>query len=329
MPERSSFEALKALRNKKCWILDMDGTVYLGDQVFPDTCPFLERILENGADYLFFTNNASRSKETYVKRLAALGIPAEPRQILTSGETTFLFLKSQRPGRMVYLVGTPDLEEAFRREGIPLYNDLIASGEILPPGHGQGARSSDGQDPQPSDRQGFSGKAAQGKRISPKEEAELCPIVVSSFDTTLTYEKLNIACRLIRNGAEFLSTHPDFNCPVSAEKGGSVPDSGAICALITASTGKSPRYLGKPYEDVVSVIERHTGLDRKDMVVVGDRLYTDVAVGVNNHMDAVLVLSGETALEEVSEATVRPTYIVRNIGDLLRPDSWEGKDELP
>lgn len=255
---------LEGLKKKKCWILDMDGTVYLGDRLFEETLPFLQRIKDNGADYLFFTNNASRSKDTYVTRLRGMGIPVEPDQILTSGETTFRFLKTHRPGQKVYLVGTPDLEQAFVREGIEL-----------------------------------------------SEEAD---IVVVSFDTTMTYEKINTACRLIRNGAEFFSTHPDFNCPV---EGGFIPDSGAICAMVTASTNVLPRYFGKPYEDVVACIEEHTGLDRSEMVVVGDRLYTDIALGTTNGMDSILVLSGETTLEDLKSSDVHPAYVVNNIGDLL------------
>ena len=269
----------------------MDGTVYLGNHVFPETLPFLSRIRQTGADYLFFTNNASRSKKTYVDRLASLGIPASEQQILTSGETMLAFLKKERAGKMVYLVGTPDLENAFRREGILLYNDYLKK------------EASEG---------------AASAILSAAEEVSLCPIVVASFDTTLTYEKLNIACRLIRRGAEFLSTHPDFNCPVAPEEGDFIPDSGAICALITASTGKKPRYFGKPYEDVVRMIEAHTGLDRSEMVVVGDRLYTDIAVGVKNGMDAVLVLSGESTMEDVLSSEVEATYIVQNIGCLLK-----------
>ncbi|MBQ7059689.1 MAG: HAD-IIA family hydrolase [Firmicutes bacterium] len=304
MKNIASPDALRALFQKKLWILDMDGTVYLGSSVFPETLPFLSRIKQTGAEYLFFTNNASRSKETYVKRLAALGIPASESQILTSGETMLAFLKKERPGKMVYLVGTPDLEKKFREAGISLYNDWLVN-------NGYGSAGTAAAEAVPS-----KSKAAKPLPCA-EEEVSLCPIVVASFDTTLTYEKLNIACRLIRRGAEFFSTHPDFNCPVTKEEGDFVPDSGAICALITASTGKKPRYFGKPYEDVVRMIEAHTGLDRSDMVVVGDRLYTDIAVGVNNGMDAVLVLSGESTMEDVAASEVEPTYIVENIGKLL------------
>ena len=307
MRKISSPEELRALFDKKLWILDMDGTVYLGDRVFPETLPFLSRISRTGADYLFFTNNASRSKETYVRRLDSLGIPAGENRILTSGETMVAFLNRERAGKMVYLVGTEDLKDAFRAAGIRLYNDYLEEKEKTLGSDGA-AEAVPGA---------MLGKSA-AKIPSPEEEVSLCPIVVVSFDTTLTYEKLNIACRLIRRGAEFLSTHPDANCPVTPEEGSFIPDSGAMCALVTASTGMRPRYFGKPYEDVVRMIEAHTGLDRSQMVVVGDRLYTDIAVGVNNGMDAVLVLSGESTMEDVAVSAVEPTYIVPDIGYLLK-----------
>ena len=98
----------KSLAQKKLWILDMDGTVYLGNQLFPETLPFLQRIRESGATYLFFTNNASRAKDTYVTRLNGMGIPAGPENILTSAETTIAFLKQHRPGKSVYVGGDPE-----------------------------------------------------------------------------------------------------------------------------------------------------------------------------------------------------------------------------
>ena len=254
----------KSLAQKKLWILDMDGTVYLGNQLFPETLSFLQRIRESGASYLFFTNNASRAKDTYVSRLNGMGIPAGPENILTSAETTIAFLKQHRPGKSVYVVGTPDLIRSFEDAGICVEEDA--------------------------------------------------PIVVASFDTTLTYDKLEKACRYIREGAEFISTHPDFNCPV---EGGFIPDSGAICALITASTGKLPRYFGKPYEDTLQIIEEFSGVAREDMVVVGDRLYTDIALGAKHGVASVLVLSGETTLEDLEGSEVQPSVIVQNVGELL------------
>lgn len=140
-------------------------------------------------------------------------------------------------------------------------------------------------------------------------------IVVTSFDTTLTYEKLRVACDLIRSGAEYLSTHPDFNCPV---EGGFIPDSGAIAALITASTGVSPVYFGKPYASAASMMSELTAVPFSRMCVFGDRLYTDIAIGKNSGITATLVLTGESTLSDVSKApsSSRPDFIVDSLADV-------------
>lgn len=140
-------------------------------------------------------------------------------------------------------------------------------------------------------------------------------IVISSFDTEVTYEKLSAACRLIRGGALYLSTHPDFNCPT---ENGPIPDSGAIAAFIMAATGVSPRYLGKPYPEVVEMIERVTGVPREATCLFGDRLYTDIALGAHNGVMTVLVLTGEGTREEAEalpEAD-RPTYIFPSLAEV-------------
>jgi HAD superfamily hydrolase (TIGR01450 family) len=150
--------------------------------------------------------------------------------------------------------------------------------------------------------------AAKGiKLVNGESDPESADIVITSFDTTLTYEKLNIACRLIRNGAEYLSTHPDFNCPT---ENGFIPDSGAIAALVTASTGKTPTYFGKPYKETVEMICEATGCTKEEMCIFGDRLYTDIAIGKRHGVTAVLVLSGETqpADVEAAEEADRPDF---------------------
>ena len=139
-------------------------------------------------------------------------------------------------------------------------------------------------------------------------------IVVTSFDTTLTYKKLETACTLIRGGAEYLSTHPDFNCPTET---GFIPDSGAISAFVTASTGVVPRYFGKPYSDTLDMICEVTGVAKEDMAVFGDRLYTDIALGRKNGMTSVLVLTGETTLADVEKAgrEDKPDYVFPSLAE--------------
>lgn len=259
------------LKNIRLFVLDMDGTIYLGDRVFPEALRFVEQIRAMGRRVLFFTNNASRNPDVYVKRLNGMGFAASREDILTSGDVTAAYLKLHHPGASVYLVGTPALEDSFRAEGIRLTN-----------------------------REG-------GK---PTERAD---IVVASFDTTLTYEKLDIACNLIRTGATFYSTHPDFVCPV---EGGVQPDSGAICALLTACTGVKPRFFGKPEKETAEMIAHLYGVPAEQTAVVGDRLYTDIALGKNNGLLSILVLTGETAREDVNDAN-KPDVILDHIGKIL------------
>ncbi|MBQ9085654.1 MAG: HAD-IIA family hydrolase [Clostridia bacterium] len=142
-------------------------------------------------------------------------------------------------------------------------------------------------------------------------------IVVTSFDTSLTYAKLESACRFIREGAEYLSTHPDFNCPTET---GFIPDSGAIAALVTASTGKTPTYFGKPYRETIEMIGEATGYKREEMCIFGDRLYTDIALGKRFGVTSVLVLSGETQPYDVDAAQPedQPDLVFASLADVDR-----------
>ena len=148
------------------------------------------------------------------------------------------------------------------------------------------------------------------------EPCERADVVVTSFDTTLTYAKLKAACRFIREGAEYICTHPDFNCPTET---GFIPDSGAIAALVTASTGVEPTYLGKPYAATVDMIGEVTGIAREDMCIFGDRLYTDIALGKRHGVTSVLVLSGETKQSDVDAAAEcdRPDFVYADLGEVM------------
>lgn len=260
---------ISILNNKKLYIFDMDGTIYLGNRVFPFAIRFIKNLRKNGKRVLFFTNNASHSPAFYLEKLTRLGFEPTMDEIMTSGDVTAEFLLRHRAGKSVYLVGTDDLVNNFRERGIHLVD---------------------------------------GK-------SDTCDIVITSFDTTLTYEKLDNACRLVRNGAEYLSTHPDFNCPTET---GFIPDSGAIAAFVTASTGKVPTYFGKPYRETVEMICEATGCTKSEMCIFGDRLYTDIAIGRRHGVTAVLVLSGETQPADVESAEPidRPDFTFDSLDDV-------------
>lgn len=138
-------------------------------------------------------------------------------------------------------------------------------------------------------------------------------VVVAGFDTTINYEKVVKACNFIRKGAAFLAVNPDYNCPV---QGGFIPDCGSICAMITASTGVKPVYFGKPTPYTLEYVLEKTGLREEEIVFVGDRLYTDIAIGDNNNITTILVLSGETKEEDVINSDIKPKLIFESLKEI-------------
>ena len=248
---------LAILKEKKLFVLDMDGTFYLGDKLIKGSLEFLEKLKVTGREFVFFTNNSSRTSAFYKKKLAGMGCDVDEDRIITSGDVTIKYLIENYSSAGVYLVGTELLRDSFIKGGIRLVDD------------------------------------------NPD-------VVVLSFDTTLTYEKISHMCKYIRNGARFIATHMDLNCPTEE---GFIPDCGAMCAMVEASTGVKPKYLGKPFIETVDMIKLITGCNNDELAFVGDRLYTDIATAVNNGITGVLVLSGETSPEDLEGSTVKPDFI--------------------
>ena len=256
------FEKLKAVR---CFLLDMDGTIYLGNQLLPGALAFLEMLEQRGIGYYFLTNNSSRSSIEYAEKLTRLGIAAGQDRIFTSGEATAIYLKKQKPGARLFVVGTP-----------PLENEMHSHGFVL-------------VDSAPD-------------------------FVVLGFDTTLTYQKLWNLCDFVRAGVPYVATHPDFNCPTET---GYMPDIGAMIAFVEASTGRRPdQIIGKPHLPIVEAMLAKTGLAVDQLGMVGDRLYTDIALGKAG-LTTVLVLSGETNLEDLQGSKFTPDYVMRDLAALL------------
>lgn len=146
-------------------------------------------------------------------------------------------------------------------------------------------------------------------------------IVVLSYDKELTYKKLVLATRFLHQGATYIATHPDINCPATPYY---EPDIGAFMQLIKASVGRTPDIIcGKPYESIAKGIVKLSKTPMNKIAMVGDRLYTDVKFGVNNGMTGVLVLSGETREEDLKNSEVKPTVVINSIKDIM--DVLKGK----
>jgi 4-nitrophenyl phosphatase/NagD protein len=252
------------LKEIKCFLMDMDGTIFVGDQLLPGAQDMLDLLQNQGLAYYFLTNNSSRSRVEYVEKLKRLGLVVPEEKIFTSGEATAIYIQKTFPGASLYVVGTPPLVLEFERHKFTIREE----------------------DPD---------------------------VVVLGFDTTLTYEKLWKLCDFVMAGKPYIATHPDVNCPTES---GFKPDIGAMIELVAASTGRRPDVVvGKPNAPIVNALAEKTGLPLDAHCMIGDRLYTDIALGKWG-ITTALVLTGETKAEDLADARYQPDFILADIAEM-------------
>ena len=143
------------------------------------------------------------------------------------------------------------------------------------------------------------------------DENAVCVIV--AFDLDLTEKKLSNTCRMLLKDVPFYATNPDFVCPTEF---GYIPDCGSMCFGIEKATGRKPVYIGKPNSLMIEEVMKKFNCSKKETVVIGDRIYTDIASGVNAGVDTVLVLSGETTIEIYDQSQTKPTYVISNVREM-------------
>jgi HAD superfamily hydrolase (TIGR01450 family) len=138
-------------------------------------------------------------------------------------------------------------------------------------------------------------------------------VVLVGFDTELTSEKLRKTCELLQRDIPFIATNPDLRCPVNF---GFIPDCGAICNMIKAATDKSPVYIGKPERTMVDIVRSKFECSVDETVVIGDRLYTDIASGINAGVTSICVLTGEATKNDILNSDIKPTLIFDSVKDI-------------
>ena len=226
-----------ALADKRLFLLDMDGTLYLDDRLFDKVPEFLSHVRRIGGRYLFLTNNSSRGVEGYMEKLSRMGIPTAPEDYLTSVDAAIDHLRRFHAGEKCYVFGTRAFYGQLQTAGIPV-----------------------------TDR--------------PEDDVD---ILLCGFDRELTFRKLEDACILLNRGVTWLAL-----------------------------------FLGKPQPAMAELALRRTGFSPEQAVIIGDRLYTDVACGINAGIDSIFVLSGEGTEADIAQYGIHPTWIFSDIAALYR-----------
>ncbi len=258
----------------RLFLFDMDGTLYLGNNLFPFTKDLLAEIKRQGKTYLFMTNNSSKSVVDYVKKLEKLGIPAEYEDFITSSQATADYLMENHPGLRFYVSGTQSFKKELAEAGVDVHDTYSDDIEAICMG----------------------------------------------YDTELTYQKLDDLSRLLTlKDIPYIAANPDYVCPTEY---GYVPDCGSVADMIYNATKKRPHFIGKPRPEmplsaVARIAKKDALVDKDTTLVIGDRVYTDIASGYHAGVHTLLVLSGESTMTDVENSEIKPEFIMQDASVLL------------
>jgi phosphoglycolate/pyridoxal phosphate phosphatase family enzyme len=249
------------------YILDLDGTVYLGDALLPTAQETITALRASGRRTVFLSNNPTHTRHDYAAKLTRLGLPTLAKDIINSSVVMVDFLRRHLPTGRLFVVG----EE-------PLQNELRAAGFEL------------------------------------TDDAQQVDAVIASFDRTFTYRKLQVAFDAICAGAHFFATNADRYCPVP---GGGEPDAAAIIAALEACTNtRVEAVVGKPSRYMIEAVLGLLKVPAHHCMMVGDRLETDVRMGLEAGMATALTLTGATDEAALAASPIQPTYVLHQLSDL-------------
>lgn len=261
------------LKSKKLFLLDMDGTIYLDENLFEGSAEFLECVRQKGGRYVFLTNNSSKGVRSYIEKMERLGIETIAEDFLTSVDALIVFLREKygiaAGGKKIYIMGTSSFKDQMVEAGF---------------------------------------------NVTDRLQDDIAVLVIG-FDRELTFSKLEDACILLGRGVDYYATNPDWVCPTWY---GSVPDCGSFAWMLEKATGRSPKFIGKPEPDMALLAIEKTGFSAEETLLIGDRLYTDIACGNKAGIDTAFVLSGEGTMADLEESPTKPTYIFDNIEKILQ-----------
>ncbi|KAJ1025892.1 hypothetical protein NDA16_002518 [Ustilago loliicola] len=301
----SDYESL--LAKYDTFLFDCDGVLWSGDETIPGIVSVLQKLRSRGKQIIFVTNNASKSRATYLKKFAGLNIQADIDEVFSSSYASAVYLKKVLnfpEDRKVYVIGMHGIEEELDALGIK---------------HCGGSDPNDNKFLPALDFTSLQNDEA----IDPKVGAVVC-----GFDMHMSYLKLAKAFKhltrpgfdgavkagQVGGGCHFILTNDDSTFPA---KGGPWPGAGSLSAPLIFSTKRTPTIVGKPHKPMLDCIIATKHFDPKRAIMVGDRLNTDIEFAKQGGIASLLVLTGISKREEVEgeHAKTVPDYVVDSLGD--------------
>ena len=260
------------------FVFDLDGTVYLGEQVLPGAVECLAELRRQCKRVVFISNKPLEPRQNYAAKLTRLGIPTREEEIINSSFVLGRYLSTNYPELNYYVVGEEQLHAELRGYGLSITGELNE------------------QDAQAV--------------IQP----EAIQAVIVAFDRTLDYRKLNTAYQALVRGARYFATNDDKTCPMP---GGAIPDAGATLAALEHLTGRRPELVaGKPSAQMLQVALDLLQLPPERCLLVGDRLETDIRMGQQAGFHTAVVLTGVTRRADLIGLSKQPDLVLENLEKL-------------
>ncbi|PRP85056.1 hypothetical protein PROFUN_07240 [Planoprotostelium fungivorum] len=267
------------------FVFDCDGVLWTGKHAVPGAEKTLEFLRSKGKRVFFVTNNSSKSRNTYVKSMAAFGIHGKKEEIMGAAYGTASYLKGKNFSKKAYILGGAGIYEELKEAGIEVFDNSSHNGTH-----------------------------------SMEEVESIVPdtsigAVICGFDVNLNYYKIAYAHSLLRKhkDVEFIATNTDVTYPGSS---GLLPGGGSCMAPLIAALNRQPLVIGKPEPLLLNCLIKDFGLKPERSVMVGDRLNTDIAFGQRGGLKTLLVFTGVTQPEDLDnpkEETI-PQYTIQSLG---------------
>lgn len=266
---------MNTLDNLSGLIIDMDGVLWHGNNPIDGLLNFFSTLRRLSLPFILATNNASLTQQQYVDKLAAMGVTISPDEVLTSSMATAHFLAKQQQSdkKRVFVIGEDGLKQPLIEQGFIL-TELYQVNQI-------DKGITDGAD-----------------------------IVVSGLDRKLTWDKLATATLNINAGAEFYATNSDTTLPTEL---GEVIGNGGTIAALEAATGVKAISIGKPEPILYQQALEKLGTNADNTIAIGDRLNTDILGAVNAGIRSILVLTGISSEQDISDVDYSPTWVMADI----------------
>ncbi|ETV67206.1 hypothetical protein H257_16584 [Aphanomyces astaci] len=280
----TSFDAW--LNQLDAFLFDCDGVLWRGDAAIVGAKEAIALLRARGKKVIFVTNNSTKSRDTYVTKLAGQGIPAVVDDIVTSASACAAYLKKTNVQGKVYVVGEAGLATEVSAQGFENFG-LQDNGKTTLPHPFQ---------------------------VDPSVGA-----VVIGLDRGISYYKLSYAatCILQNPGCKFYATNNDPTYPTD---GAILPGGGACVAALQTAVGREPdAIIGKPNQALLQTILSTHSLDPSRTCMVGDRLSTDIEFGRRGGLYTLLVMTGCTSYEEkaaIADEFQRPDFFVEDVNVL-------------